>query len=79
MTLFVGIDTSTRIIAGDYYVYQTRLQDMLFWPVTSKGERAQLIEYPIPTEAKTVEVTYRLVDGDGHRWPQKYRVTASRS
>lgn len=78
LVLFVGIDTRTRIIAGDYYVYETRLADMLFWKTSPTGQ-PNLIEYPIPDEVEKVEITYRLIDADGRRWPQTYRLTASRS
>lgn len=77
MVLFAGIDTSTRVIAGDYYVYVTGLSDMLFWRTSSTGE-PELIEYQIPADAEKVEITYRLIDGDGHPQPQTYRLTASR-
>ena len=78
MVLFVGIDTSTRVIAGDYYVYETGLADMLFWRTSLTGE-PNLIEYLIPAEAEKVEITYRLIDGDGHPRPQTYRLMASRN
>ena len=77
MVLFAGIDSSTRVIAGDYYVYETGLSDMLFWRTSSTGE-PNLIEYPIPADAEKVEITYRLIDADGHRLPQTYRLTSSR-
>lgn len=75
----ISLNPTKHVVEGNHFIYKVAYDRMIFVRLTADGAFSGLVEYSVPDDVETLQITYRLVEFGGSPGSQIYRLKAFRA